>query len=219
MVYSNSRKLMLSGWLKNNYPIAYDTPLKFQKFLLLYESFSKIYGDKCDFSSLRGYKRGPVFSNVWGDYTKERSAFDKSADREYGRSSDKINEERAEKSAFIVNTLTENELSDLTHSMNLWNNKKDRILSGERQVTLDEEDFNQHDIDMMQKLYDMFSIDEIRNSKIISTDKHYFILNKSDYAKLTEQQMDTLFTLSNSDTELNNPVYVEIDEDGRLLID
>ena len=219
MIHSNCRKLRLSGWLKNNHQKAYDTPLKFQKFLLLYEAFSKVSGEKSDFSNLKGYERGPVFSTVWGDYTKERNAFDKSADRAFASSPELIDNERAEKCAFIVSTSTENELSELTHSFNLWNCKKDRILAGEYQVALDEKDFNDHDADMVKALDQMYPIEEIRNSRIISTDRHYFVFHKDDYARLTEEQMDTLFAISNSDDELHNPVYVEIDEDGRLLID
>ncbi len=68
MIYSNDRKRCLSGWLHQNSTIAYNTALKLQKFLLFYECFSKVSGEKADFGHLRGYKRGPVFSQVWGDY-------------------------------------------------------------------------------------------------------------------------------------------------------
>ena len=43
---------------------------------MFYENFAKTFGEQPDFSHLRGYKKGPVFSNVWGDYTKERASFD-----------------------------------------------------------------------------------------------------------------------------------------------
>ena len=65
MVYSNKRKLLLSGWLKENGSVEYNTSLKLQKYLLFYELFAKIDGDYYDLSSLKGYKRGPVFSTVW----------------------------------------------------------------------------------------------------------------------------------------------------------
>lgn len=76
MIISNNRKQYLSGWLKNNYYSAYETPIKLQKFLFFYESFSKVRDQIVDFSYLKGYKKGPVFSQVWGDYTKERDEFD-----------------------------------------------------------------------------------------------------------------------------------------------
>lgn len=69
MIYSNNRKRCLSGWLHQNSEIAYNTALKLQKFLLFYECFSKVSGEEADFGHLRGYKRGPVFSQVWGGIT------------------------------------------------------------------------------------------------------------------------------------------------------
>lgn len=44
--------------------------------MLFYETFSKIVEEQTDFSHLRGYKNGPVFSNVWGGYTKDREEFE-----------------------------------------------------------------------------------------------------------------------------------------------
>lgn len=124
MIYSNERKLCLSGWFKENSEKSYSKSLKLQKFLLLYEAFAKTSGEKTDFSHLRGYKKGPVFSNVWGDYTKERTAFDTAAMKTYEAKKDSVNETRAKKCGFIVETMTEEELSELTHKMNLWNQRK-----------------------------------------------------------------------------------------------
>lgn len=118
MIYSNERKLCLSGWFKENSEKSYSKSLKLQKFLLLYEAFAKTSGEKTDFSHLRGYKKGPVFSNVWGDYTKERTAFDTAAMKTYEAKKDSVNETRAKKCGFIVETMTEEELSELTHKMN-----------------------------------------------------------------------------------------------------
>lgn len=52
MINSNKRKLCLSGWLKNNYHSSYKSPVKLH-FLLFYESFSKINGEKADFTYLK----------------------------------------------------------------------------------------------------------------------------------------------------------------------
>ena len=37
MIYSSKRKLSLSGWLKENDNVSYNTSLKLQKFLFFYE--------------------------------------------------------------------------------------------------------------------------------------------------------------------------------------
>ena len=171
MIYSNERKLSLSGWLKENNNTSYDVPLKLQKFLLFYEALTKVSGEKHDFSYLRGYKKGPVFSNVWGDYTKERAEFNMAAQRAYDKNTEYINVDRAEKCAFIVSTMTEEELSDLTHQMKLWKSKKDRIMSGEYQVDLDESDFNYNDEKLINALDAMYSTKMVKNSKIIMLDK------------------------------------------------
>ena len=70
MLFSSDRKLSLSGWLQENNTLSYFSPLRLQKFLFFYEAFSKADGDYSDFSHLKGYKRGPVFSQVWGDTQK-----------------------------------------------------------------------------------------------------------------------------------------------------
>lgn len=44
------------------------------------------------------------------------------------------------------------------------------------------------------------------------------MLKKTDIPKLTEMHYDVLDTLTDTE-ELVNPVYVEIDEEGRLVID
>lgn len=218
MVYSSERKLCLSGWLKANNKAEYDTPLKLQKFLLFYEAFSKTAGEASEFDHLRGYKRGPVFSTVWGDYTKEKQMFENTADKTYELMGDMINIARAKKSAFIVKTLTETELSELTHKMNIWKSKEDRIARGERQVALDEKDFNDSDAKIMKTLDAIYSDEMVENSKVMQLDKHYFVFRKNDITKLTEEHFDTLLTLTEKET-LINPVYVEIDEEGRLVVD
>ena len=53
MIYSNERKLCLSGWLKENSEKSYSKSLKPQKFLLLYEakkdSVNETRAKKCGF--------------------------------------------------------------------------------------------------------------------------------------------------------------------------
>lgn len=218
MIYSNDRKLCLSGWLKKYNEAEYNNPLKLQKFLLLYEAFSKTAGEEYDFSSLRGYKRGPVFSNVWGDYTKERMLFNQAAAESCEQGEAKIDAVRAKKCAFVVQTMTEKELSELTHRMNLWRSKEQRIMKGEYQVALHESDFNAEDEAMVKLLDEMYPVEMIERSSVINLDKSYFVFKKEDVQRLTEEHFDVLMTLTEQE-ELHNPVYVDIDEEGRLIID
>lgn len=218
MVYSNDRKLELSGWLKDNSNEEYNSPLKLQKFLLFYEVFAKVDGDNTDFDHLKGYKRGPVFSNVWGDYTHERTAFDEASENAYKSHDENINIDRAKKSMFLVRTMSEKELSELTHKLNIWKSKEDRIMSDERQVDLDEQDFNDNDANIVALLEKMYPVSLIDEATIIRSDNNYYVFSKEDAVKLTEQHFDTLSLLSDK-SELCNPVFVELDENGRLIVD
>ncbi len=218
MVYSNSRKLLLSGWLRENGNAEYNSALKLQKFLLFYEAFTKIDGEPADFSHLRGYQRGPVFSNVWGDYTHERLSFDMAAKAEYAKQQGSLNSDRAQKSLFLVSILSEKELSDLTHRMNIWKVQEKRIMGGEYQVDLSETDFNDDDAHLMHLLDQMYPLPMIANSSVINIDNHYFVFSKQDAERLTEQHYDILSSISENE-HLINPVYVEIDDEGRLVID
>lgn len=219
MVYSNARKLTLSAWLKRHREAEYNIHLKLQKFLFFYESFSKVAGDdKADFDHLRGYKNGPVFSNVFGDYTKERAAFERKAEACYELFGKKINPVIALQCGFIVATLSEQELSALTHEMNIWKSQEKYINMGCYQVSLSESDFNEHDYDMIRMLGEMYPVEMIKSSEVMRVGNSYFVLNKSDFTKLTEEHLDALMSLAGN-SELHNPVFVSIDEGGCLLID
>lgn len=218
MLFSNDRKLSLSGWLQENNTLSYFSPLRLQKFLFFYEAFSKADGDYSDFSHLKGYKRGPVFSQVWGDYTKDRAEFDTVSLQTYHNKSEQINEKRAQRASFIVSSLSENELSSLTHQFNIWNAKYQRIMSGEQQVELFEKDFSEADYTIIQSLKQIFPEEMIQNCDIIAIGEKYFVFSKKELALLTEQHFDILASLSDH-PDLHNPVYVEIDNDGRLCVD
>ncbi len=218
MLNSTDRKLSLSGWLQKNRSTAYDSSLRLQKFLFLYEVFSKVDNDAAEFSHLKGYKRGPVFSPVWGDYTKNRSEFDRQALAMYEKKQSQIDTLRAKRASFIVSSLSETELSALTHQYHIWNTKQSQIMAGERQVELVESDFDAADYDITRTLAQMYPDEIIQNCRIISMDGKYFVFSQDDIKRLTEQHYDTLATLAEQEV-LQNPVYVEIDEEGRLCID
>lgn len=218
MIYSDAHKLELSGWLQTENESAYNSSLKLQKFLFLYESFSVADGETANFTSLKGYERGPVFSNVWGDYTHERMDFDEMALDAYNKNQVAINQKRAKRSSFIVSILTEPELSALTHQMNIWKVKEDAIKSGAKHIALYSSDFNDHDKHLAKTLEMMYPDELIENSKVLSVNGYYFVFSKEDFSKLQEKDEDILATLAENE-DLHNPVFVERDADGRLLID
>ena len=222
MITSNARKLTLSTWLRKHHEHEYNSSLKLQKFLFFYEAFSKVYGDeKADFSHLCGYQNGPVFSNVWGDYTKERGAFERIGDicyEQYGRY---LNYKQAQQCGFIVSILSERELSSLTHKMNIWKTQEELILKKEYQVSLKESDFNDSDIKLIEKLSRMYPYEQAEGSSVISLDSYHFVVSREDMNRLTEENIDVLYALTQNPemNDIHNPIYIEIDESGRVLID
>lgn len=220
MIYSDGRKLTLSGWLKNNNPTSFNNPLKFQKYLFLYEAYSKIDNESYDFSRLKGYKRGPVFSTVWGDYTKEKNSFNTQADKYYISHSDIINPDIAEFASFVTDIFNENELSELTHKMNIWKSKESLINNDCYQVELSESDFTDDDASLLKNLRDSFSSDIIKCSTTIEIGPKTFLFDSENYSRFTASHLDLLSDLvCKHGDDLENPVYVEIDEEGVLLVD
>lgn len=218
MLYSNQRKLALSGWLQKHNNAAYSSPLRLQKFLFFYEVFAKVEDDEPDFNRMRGYKRGPVFSNVWGDYTKDRYQFNVQSLASYCSNPQLIDVRRAMRASFIVSSLTEKELSQLTHRFNIWNSKAPRIMAGEQQVDLYEADFSNEDNSLVRMLEAMYPDSLVNNSIVLSIGEKNFVLSVNDQIKFTEQHMDTIAMLAER-ADLHNPVFIEIDENGGLLVD
>lgn len=218
MIYSNKRRLYLSGWFQKHHPVSYNIPIKFHKFLILYEMMCKVLNQEYDFSNLEGWANGPIFSSVWGDYSKDRYEFDKLALIELALKSLNINEEIAKKCAFIVDSISSDELIEIVHQLNIWKAKEDEIVSNTYRLSLDEKDFNEADQSLIMNLYNMYSVDLIDSSKVFQINEKYFVFNKDQYDLLTKEHKEILQELS-LNKDLINPVFVEIDSDGGLLID
>jgi len=219
MVNSNQRKLALSGWLMNNAANEYTSALKHQKFLFFYESISKVDDGEADFSGLKGYERGPVFSAVWGDRQHEPASFTEAARDAYNNPniSSQINNERAKICQFIVSVFTDRELSDITHVMNIWKSKEPSIMS-RNNVELYEDDFNENDYRIIKRLQTAFHIDTVNNSVVIPIGSNSFVLSKQDSLKLDAQHYDILWQIAEEEI-LENPIYIELDGDGAIIVD
>lgn len=218
MLYSSREKRAKSGWLKENYSKGFSSPLKLQKFLFFYEMLSKTDGDEADFSSLKGYENGPVFSDVYGDYFYRKSEFINGAEESYVENKEIINEKRAELARFLVNILNEEELSDLTHEFNIWNAKEDLIKRGIKHVSLDESDFTNEDEDLLKVLKEAYTPEFINSVDVLEYNGKSFIINKNDIEKISEDQLDVFIKLSYDDN-IENPVYINIADDGVILVD
>lgn len=213
MICSNDRKKVLCKWLKENDRLSYQISLKLQHFLFFYECASSVIGEEPDFSHLKCYENGPVFSQVWEDYTKENIRFNEELDNiSMQKMMDNINGNLAESIDFFIRTCTTKELTDITHEMNMWKVKTPR---GDDEMV--KEDFSDSDQEKVRLILEIFSVDFVRNMTVIPYGDKNFVMTKKDASDLTPEQMDVLYKLS-SDETLTNPVYINI-EDGVLEID
>lgn len=215
---STERKMVLSGWLKTHQPNDYAISLKLQKFLFLYEAFSKVENDNYEFTSLEGWKNGTVFCNVWNDYTKSRNVFDRSADSLYNSNAEPVDLSRASVCGFITSVLNEQELSELSHCFNIWKKEEDKIKKGIFHVKLSDDNFDDSDIKLVNMLKSMYPLDFVKNSVVLNMGNYHYVLSKDDHKRLTDAHYDALAELAENE-ELKNPVYVEIDEEGCLVVD
>ena len=202
-------------WLNQNKPIGELSNLQLQKFCFFYEMFQLIEDNKYDLSYLRAYANGPVYSNVYGDYThrKEQFFFDVSSN---SPNMDQLCDENLRKSLFLITTLNNRELSDLTHNLDLWKSKKNRIRAGEQQIPIYERDITDYDKSLLASIRD--GIDASDNYEVVPISDKRFVLDLESFSKLETKHYEVLEQLSQLD-ELDNPVYIEIDDRGTLLVD
>ncbi|MBT2153577.1 hypothetical protein [Enterococcus faecalis] len=223
MLNTNIRKMGLCAWFMKHHTMEFFSSLKLQKFLFFYESYSFAMNDDVDMSYLTGYKNGPVFTDVYGYYTYRYSEFKNHLLTIYDETKEKFNAldisidmDIAKKAAFLVSILSESELSDLSHSFDVWKVKEARIESGEKQVRLNSFDFSENDKVLARNLYDLYSLEQINNWEIISVNNMKFLIDLKQKELLTEELEASLQELSKQ--ELDNPVYISI-ENGVIVVD
>ena len=77
VIFSSQRQQAISGWLLENNPGAFADNLKLQKYLFFYEmSIYMENPEEAELDHLRGYEKGTVFSNVYGDYRHDYFVFE-----------------------------------------------------------------------------------------------------------------------------------------------
>lgn len=217
MLNLNKEKLALVTWLYNNDQRSYQNTRKLQKFLFFYELFSKVMGRPYDLGNFKIWLFGPVDSFVYGDYTYRQPELTRAI--EENKNLELVQPEIARKANFLVQILNTQEISDLTHEFDLWKTPVGLHSDFDKEnIPLDEVHFSQTDEAMTKELFYMYDDELIKNSTVIHTFGKHFVLSKDDANKLTEDQQSILDGLSFDET-LQNPVFVEIDSDGALIID
>lgn len=107
-----------------------------------------------------------------------------------------LNKKLVKKCSFILNSMTDKELNSLFSNLN----------------------FNIDQLKLSNEINDLYTDEMIENSKIIKIDDKRFIISKENYKNLTKEHIETLKELIKNET-LYNPVFIELDNEGRLIID
>jgi len=217
MLNSSKRKQALSGWLKAMDPQEFSDPLKLQKFLFFYEIVSKTEEKDYELSKLKGYAGGPVFSDVYGDYRYNSELFNQVIVMALEDNEIVIDEDIATFCLFLIQTQTREELSELTHELDLWKSKQEMIEWGEYQVSLHESNLSETDVEFIKSLRGIYPKTYTDTVKIVKGTHKRFVFTSEDHQKLTSTHYDTLKKLDKLD-QLINPVHVEIDIDKGLLV-
>ena len=219
MMFSDDRKFALSGWFQVHEKKLYNRRYKLQIFLILYEFFSEIENDEADLNYLFGVEKGPVFGAVWTDYGKVCDRFHIISKSIYEDKVINVNEDRARRCAFIVQTLTEEEWSSLMKKLNIYKAKESEILNYKYKIAeLDLADLNDEDINLITMLNNLYSSVLVENSEIITVKEKIFIVSKVDCEKIIQNHMERLEKLAKK-TNLHNPVFVKLDDKGNLVVD
>ena len=187
--------------------------------MILYEFFSEIENDEADLNFLFGIEKGPVFGAVWTDYGKICDAFHINSKSFYEDKVININEDRAKRCAFIVQTLTEEEWSSLMKKLNIWKAKESEILNHKYKIAeLDLADLNDEDINLITMLDNQYPSELVENSEIITVKEKKFVVSKIEHEKIIQNHMERLEKLAKK-PKLHNPVFVKLDDKGKLVKD
>ncbi|MBQ9329008.1 MAG: hypothetical protein IJ225_10830 [Solobacterium sp.] len=219
MLYSTEHQQALAGWLKANNEKAFNNSLKLQKFLFFYEAFCETFYGDGDFNGLRGYEKGPVFSAVYGDFTYDYEEFSDKITIVFNEGYS-IKEDIAKKASFIVSSLTNDELSNITHFYDIWKKQESAINAGVKNITLDKTDFTGADKKITSQLVALYpdGIEDTYN--IVNIKDLYFLIEKNNYKILSDQHKDALEEIAETNNGyLHNPVYIELVSDGGVIID
>jgi hypothetical protein len=214
MINTPSSRIKKLKWLLNDEKCEGFSNLQIQKYLFFAEMFNKHQGEEYSIRGLKAYQNGPVFSDTWGDMVHDSIEMDvaiASADIDFNSGTQKS----VEKSKFLVKSLTNGELTDLTHSLDLWKSKEKKIRAGYKQIPINENDISDSDLNKIEYLYSLCDTENCYNFIEIA-DKRFLILEE-DMPNLTNEHLEILEQLSDS-KELINPVYISIEE-GVLLVD
>lgn len=187
-------------WLYNNSEdINEISGLKQQKFLLFYNLFLLAKKKEANFTSLKAWTNGPVYTQVHSaikyHYTyKELFQY---IEEDYS-----IDDVLAHITKFIVELLSDEEISNLTHDFDFWKNA-----IGKEDSKIEIKDISINDLKKINNIINNCDLEFIMNHKVISSPQAKIIVKKEDYQFIKDnfkEGIDNLIT--------EKPIKIELSE-------
>ncbi|VWL84955.1 hypothetical protein [Oceanivirga miroungae] len=215
MLNSSNRHLEILSWLNTKKDITQYTHLQLEKFLYFYEMFNMVDNKTYNIKGLKAYENGPVYSNVYGDYVYNREELFNRI-RSINSDSNLDSNDNLVKSRFLIETLNDNDLSYLTHQLDMWKCKEKEIKMGVKQIPIYERDITINDKKMLEQIKS--GCMDVSNYEVINILDKRFLIDKNIFSNFKREHYQTLEKLSNVE-DLDNPVYIDMSEEGVLLVD
>lgn len=189
----------------------------FMLFLFLYELQSIKEERKTstftnyDISALVKTKDGPVFTTLRDDMFSNPIEL-----RRYVESNKpfEINTQWARAFSFVISSITEQELKDIMCEFYMWRRASQQFEAQSEVPMLEEHIVEEEDFTLLQILLD--TVPEYEYEILEINDKR-FVLSKQDCQSANIKHFNTLIRLSRQE-HLYNPVYIEIDANGHLIV-
>ncbi|MFV0288300.1 MAG: hypothetical protein ACK5HR_02435 [Mycoplasmatales bacterium] len=186
-------------WLENNKEKTEKiSGIKQQKFLLFYNLFLKAKFQKANFIGLCAWNNGPV-------YTQFHAAVKHYYTIEEIISSIKtpttLDESLAKIAKFVIELLTDEEVSELTHKFDFWqiidNNYENNEINLEK--------LSKNDERQIKKILQAYNIEFINQHKVYKTGKATFLINKNEYEFVLKNFSQKLAKIKN-----DKPIKIEL---------
>ncbi len=179
-------------WLEENKNIGEEkiSGIKQQKFLLFYNLFLEILQEKGNFEGLCAWENGPVYTQVHAAVKHHYTI------GEIIKSIKKpiiIDEVLANISKFIVELLSDEEVSDITHEFDFW---KTVVNNETTNISID--DITKEDISKINKIMNTYDVEFILNHKVYRAKDCVFFIENDKYEFVLENMTDELDRISNS---------------------
>ncbi len=163
--------------------------IKQQKFLLFYNLFLETSEGKGNFEGLCAWQNGPVYTQVHAAVKHHYTI------GEIIKSIKKpvvIDEVLANISKFIVELLSDEEVSEVTHKFDFW-----KKVVNEDATNISINDITKEDINKIKKIMNTYDLEFILNHKIYKAKKCVFFIESDKYDFVVENMAKQLDEISN----------------------